>query len=480
MAIVTPSAPVQSAFYTQLQQQAQEQIGQALGNITPVPVEIGAQGQFPYFFRDPNNNFNIATWTFLNSTVVPGQAGGVQLGPSFSNAYGTLVGQLSWSLSSADQAQLNAANIKSQQQMSTVITQYEDAYGPITQAQLAAAKVTQKIDYIVSYQLNQWAGPNAPLLLTADRIRNLTGLLPALPPSAQPLIGPISQYLQVMVSVLGLINAGGNASTVLYDLYNNTITPSAGNGGIQTSDGATHVGFTMSPRDPAQIQSALSNTGSAVTITFHASDYNVDSTSLSVDGGGGGVIPIAEFIGIDIGGGATYNMHDLNTSGDSFDVTMTFTGVNLVNVTPVQYQIDTRAGWYDPAPIADAVANHGQDVSGYQLSPWPANIDFSDGGDFGLLTGLIISSMPTITINYEGGSATDAATAITEQASLGISLFGFRLGGVDQSYSHSTIDQHSTGGGFTVTFTPPPPSGNAMSQLAYVMAATVDYPGAGA
>ena len=114
-------------------------------------------------------------------------------------------------------------------------------------------------------------------------------------------------------------------------------------------------------------------------------------------------------------------MHDLNTAGDSFEVTMLVPGVNVVNVTPNGYQEDT----------GNAVANHAAtpgSVSGFKLTPYPST-DFTAGGHFGLLESLVIIQLPTVAIRYSSGSASDAASSLTEHASVGVSFLGIPLAG---------------------------------------------------
>src|SRR5262249_991941 len=161
----------------------------------------------------------------------------------------------------ADQAKKDQSAINSQQQATAVVSQYEQIYGPITPAQLTAASVETKIDFIVGVKLNAWAGKNAPLNLNAGTIHNLTGQLVDLPAPARSVIGPITTYLEANIAVLGLIDDASNASTELYNLNNNLTAPSLTNGGIQTSDGATHAGFVV-VEPMAIIDKALANTSS--------------------------------------------------------------------------------------------------------------------------------------------------------------------------------------------------------------------------
>jgi hypothetical protein len=479
MAVVADTnVDVLSTFYQSIAKQAQSVLGNVLGNITPVPIEIAGHGNFPYNYLDMNTNFSINTWTFLNSVMQAGEHGGVAFGQPLTNAYSTLISALSYQYSKADNTTLEKYTISSQQDATNLVRAYEQTFGPITQAQLTAANQDTKLDYIINYKVqNAWAGKNAPLTLTNNNIANLTDVLPELPASAQPLLGLISTYLGDLVSVLGLINSRGAASTLLTNLKRNTTAPTTGNGGISTSDGAMHVAFSIKEA-MAAIDTALANTANQFTITFHVSNYTEDSTTVSVSGQGAGVIPIGDFLGIDVGASASYNMHTLNTQGDELDVTLTYTGVTLVDASPSLYQEDTKTGWFDPEPLREAVANHQQEVSGFQLTPWPTTYNFAAGGNFGYLSALIISAYPTVTISYANGSSSDYESKVTQSASVGVSLFGIRLGGVEQSFSQGKIKQHAQGAGFDITFAPNPPSGSALDQTAYIIAGNVEYPAA--
>jgi len=472
-----PTIDVLSTFYQTIVKQAQKALGGALGNIQPVPIEIASQGGFPYNYLDENTNFNYNTWLFLNSVMRAGEHGGVVFGEPLSNAYLALITALSYKYSTADETTLKENLIRSGEDATKVVQVYEQKYGEITDAQLKAAGQDTKLDYIIAYKLQQWAGKNAPLELTNDNIADLTDVLPALPLSAQPLLDPISTYLGDLVGVLGLLNSRGFASYLLTHLKENTLKPTTGNGGKSTSNHEMHVAFTIK-EEMERIATALKNTANQFTVTFHVSDYTESSMTVSVSGSGSGVIPIGDFLGISVGGGASYDMHSLNTHGDALDVTLTYTGVNLVNFGPVLYQVDSKTGWFDPQPLREAVADHQKDVSGFQLSPWPSTYDFGQGGNFGYLNALIISAYPTVKISYANGSSSDYESMIKENASVGVSLFGIRLGGVQQSFSQGKVEQHGKGEGFDVTLAPNPPSGTTLNQTAYVIGGSVAYPGA--
>lgn len=475
-AAAPPTVDVMSSFYQTIVKQAQGVLGNVLGNITPVPIEIAGHGNFPYNYLDINTNFNVKTWEFLNSVMQAGEHGGVVFGQPLTNAYSTLVSALSYQYSKADSIALEKARISGEQDAIALVVAYERTYGPITGAQLTAARVETKLDYIIGYKVqNVWAGENAPLKFTGGNVVNLVDALPALPPAAQPLLGLITKYLGDLTSVLGLVNSSGAAATLLANLRQNTTTPTTGNGGISTSDGKMHVAFSVKEA-MAVIDTALANAANQFTVTFHVSNYTEDSTTVSVSGRAAGVIPIGDFLGIDLGGGASYNMHTLNTHGDELDVTLTYTGVTLVNVGPNVYQEDTRTGWFDSQPLREAVANYQQDVSGFQLTPWPSTYNFGVGGNFGYLNALIISAYPTVTISYANGSSSDYESQIKQNASVGVSLFGIRLGGVEQSFGQGKVKQHGQGAGFDVTFVPNPPAGGVSDQTAYIIAGSVAYP----
>lgn len=478
-------------FYSGINAQAQEQLGNLLhGSITP--VELGSQGGFPWFWQDANGNFNANTFDYLSRRATPGQHGGVALGDSFLNAYSASLQDLTWKLSTADQALLNQTLLAASVQAGAVVTAYQQTIGAITQAQLdAAAKVLgyppQKVDYVIGYILGyQWSGQAlktgaAPLSYQAmASARNLNAMLPNMPPTAGSVLPAVSNYLQVTNSIVSLEDSSSNAMWIRGQLLTNTQQPSLSNGGVQTisSNGvlAVRPGYTINMA-PGDIANSLANAGTSLTITMNAARQSANELSVDIEGHTGFTLPL-DFIGITIGASAQYSLFEASGSGAAATVSMTFPGLTVVPVGPSQWQQDTSGnttvGWFYKTPIAQAAA--AGSGTGWSFSPKPP-YDFASGGDFGWLAALVISGYPTITITYTEGSYAEFSRTFAQKFSAEVSLFGIPLGGGSESTFSGESSSSSQDGSFTITMTPPAQTAtvNPLDQRAYVIGAQVSY-----
>ncbi|MFJ9848736.1 hypothetical protein [Streptomyces sp. NPDC101150] len=453
----------------QIRKQITDRAGQALGSTQAlVPVNVAGVGQFPYNYESANNIFSANTWTWINRLAVPTNGDVVGLGEPLTTRYDLLLGKLSYQLSKDDTAKKIKAGNDALEVAQQVVAQYEELYGTITPDQLTAAKAPTKIDYITAYMLAQWASPNK-LQLTGDNIRNLTRQLPSLPPSAQTLISPITTYLEKMVSVLGLQNDVGNASFLLGNLLQNTEHATAGNGGLSTTDGKVHPGYTVSPAQ-GDIYNGL-NSDRHFTITAKAKSYNENKVELQINGEAVVYIPIVDLFGIGGGGSVHYSLDQLSTERSTFQMEMTFKGITGVSFRPADYQEDTLSGWWYPQPLRDAFAHQGKDdFSGWALTPFPPDTHFAH------LSFLAISQPPTIKVTFSSGRASRQAQTLESHSGVDISFLGIPIVASEQHYKSSKITENESGQGFSISFHAPQPSAGLLSQTAYVLGGEVEHP----
>jgi hypothetical protein len=466
---------VQPTYYEQLLEKAKQIVGTSLQIPNPVPVELGGQGQFPYNWKDGNDNFTEATYRWLNAVAAPGKSGAIAFPEPFSDRYEGLLSDLSWSFDAADEAKYNAARLAAEEQERELVSGYERLFGEITEAEMEAAKVKNKLDFVIQYQVcTQWP-TSPPLRIEPKTVRELAKLLGKMPPSAGSLVGTIEMYLTKVQSALSLINEQTAGQFTLATLLGNTQSPSLENGGMRTSDKAIHVGFDVSPA-PALIDQALQES-SSLTISLDVHEMSSTTMHVSVDGSAEAEVDTGFLVKIGGSVEASYDLYELNTDSAEVKVSMTFPGLTGIYVTPTEYQEDTQTGWYYPAPIREAVENEGREVSGYKFTSKP-KLTFGEGGDFGLVNALIISRLPTITIRYSSGEASEKTKSLSGKQDLEISVFGIGLASESLSYSSSEIKESGKDEGFEITFSPPAAAGAATEQVAYVIGAGVAYPGA--
>lgn len=467
--------------------------GQLQGELQP--IQAGTQGDFPWFWQDTNGNLNQNTFDYVSRRAVPGSSGKggpVSLPDSFVNAYSSCLDDLVWKLSSADQALINKTQIQAQAQAGTLVSSYEQNCGPITAADLDAAKaalgfVVNKLDFVVSYAVGYlWSGAKAASgpPLTRQQMaaeRNLASKLPAMPASGDAVLANLGSYLAITASILGLIDSSSNANWLLGRLRANVQAPSAANGGIQTIDShgntTANVGYKLD-KVPAAILASLTSK-SSLKVQMQASRQSASQLSVSIQGKAAGVIPI-DFVSIGLAGGASYSLFEAQGSGSSASIEMEFPGLTPVAVQASGFSTTTQKGWIYGAIISQAVRNADKDETGWHFSPKPG-YDFVSGGNFGLLATLVICGYPTIRITYSSGDYSAFSQEIKQDASVEVKLFGFRLGGIKQNFYKANSSSSSQSSSFTLTLAPPDPSIAVapLDQLTYVLGGIFQYPGDG-
>lgn len=230
----------------------------------------------------------------------------------------------------------------------------------------------------------------------------------------------------------------------------------------------------------AVIQNALfpqNNTGQSFASSFTVTKLDESTLQVTAEGEAKGTGSLLDFIGIQAKGSVEYNLFSFDESVTAVSVTLKFNGVTTVTPEPAAYDISTGTGWFNPQPIQNAVGNT-QGESGYQFTPNPG-LNFQVNGNFGLISRLLISQQPTVTMEFENANYNSFSQIIQQGSKWGISFLGIQLG-ASQSYFQADVTQDSQSNMVVVTMTPPATVApvNPLDQLAYVIGAEVNWPGA--
>jgi hypothetical protein len=316
--------------------------------------------------------------------------------------------------------------------------------------------------------------------------RNLKALLPNAPAGGDQVITDVTTYLNLMQPVNGYSDELQNGAWTLSQLKNNAMYPSATNGGIQTFDpntGAILAGYNDGwaiSDSIASITNDLQNTGRTISIAMTTSQSSGNALEVNVQGQAG--FSIGSWLEFSTEASGSYDMS--KTAGTSTDcsVSITYAGYSMIPAAPAAWQQATDVGFYFADPISQAVTNGTQDVTGFKfLNTPPYDLGaLADGGNFGLLTNLLISNYPTISITYSHADYTTFAQSWNENVSGNLTLFGFiKLGSFSQGAYGSSFAQGSDNSSFTVTFSASPEVTSVPQNLktAYVIGAAVANPG---
>jgi hypothetical protein len=456
---------------------------------TLYPIQYPAQGDFKWYFQNPNQVFNDATYGYVNALVGAGDNGTAALGAagSFANAYVQVLNSMVFSLNHGDAEKLDLANKNAQAQLDTLVSDYQTTYGTITADQMTQAGVSTKQDYIVGYVLgSKWSGATPPLTWAQmSTARDLRALLPYAPVSANGVLADVTEYLNQIQPVLGFEDDLSTGAFILRSLKANTASPTAANGGMPTVDPNTgailpvNVGWSI-PTAIASITDDLQNTSNTIRLGMQTSQSSGSSISVHIDGQAG--FDIGTWLEFSVSGGASYDMSKVSGTSTDCSVTIEYAGYSMVPMQPSAWQQATGLGFYYPDPIAQAVANQGKDVTGFKfLNAPPYKMGaFADGGNFGLLTNVLIANYPTITITYTHADFSSFKEAWSEHVDGNLTLFGFiKLGSFSQGAYGSKYEAGSDNSTFTVTFSGSPAlvSVPQLMQQAYVIAGAMNNPG---
>lgn len=477
-------------FYSELQKKANAAVQQQFKSIL-YPVQYPSQGDFMWNWQNSSQVFNDFTFQYINARISPGDIDNtikLSSGGGFANAYVELLNAMQYSLSQADQATLTKAQSNASVQAGTIVADYQTTFGTITDSQLQASGFTTKPDYVIGYMLGSvWSGATPPLSYsTMASARNLNTLLPKAPISADQVISDVTVYLNLMQPVNGLQDQLQNGAWTLQQLKNNTMYPSKSNGGMQTFDpntGAVNSQYDTGwnvPYSVSSINNDLQNIGRTISIGMTTSQSSSDQIEVHVEGQAG--FKVGSWLTFSTQASGSYDMSNVSGSSTNCSVSITYAGYSMVPAQPTAWKQATNIGFYFADPINQAVANTGRDVTGFKfLNNPPYNLNaLANGGNFGLLTNLLISNYPTIEITYSNANYSKFMESWNQKVSGNLTLFGFiKLGSFSQGAYSSSVTQGSDNSSFKVTFSASPEvtSVPQNQKTAFVIGAAVTNPG---
>lgn len=480
-------------FYSALQAKAMSAVKDIFKSDI-YPIQYPSQGDFMWNYQNNNQVFNQGTFKYISANVSPGDVEGTaKLSDEggFPNAYVQIVNAIAYTLSKANQDKLNKAQSAASAQAQSIVTDYQNTFGTITEQDMKDANVKTKYDYVISYVLgSQWSGRGKEHPLKYSEMqaaRNLRKLLPDMPASGDQVVTDVSVYLNLMKPVLALQDLMQNGSWIISQMKNNTSEPDDSNGGMKTFDPYTgtvseqyQVGYSINT-SLAAITNDLNNKGRSISLSMTTSKASGGSISVHIEGQAG--FSIGSWLKFSVGGSAEYDMSKVSGTSTDCSVKMTWEGYSMVPVSPVAWQQATNAGWYYADVIAQAIKNGNNDVDGFKFegNPPPYNMGaFKNGGNFGMLTNLLIANYPTIEITYRNANFESFKQSWNEKVYGNLTLFDFiKLGSFSQGAYGSSYQQGSDNSTFTVKFSASPEIiGVPQNQkTAYVIGGAVANPG---
>ncbi len=485
-AVADPTIIAQNEFLDSIVAAANEALGQQAG-VTLAPLATGG-GVFNYSYIYPvvnNNEIVYNSYQDFNSLLGPvGSNGALNMTSGFSSAYASLIQAIRWNVSTADQATVSAAQQNASNYAITMVAIYEGLFGTITPAQLAASGYATKQDYITNYQISQiWSGfstQKGPLLSIPQ-----TGVTPQMIPFAPnsavtQLLPQVNLYIIASSPQWPITNAYNAATAELLFIANNISNP---NPNYQTYNPLTKAsvaapGYGTSPT-AAELYNVLGPTAQpagqlVINATASKSDSNVyasfaQQAQFFVSGG---------FFFQSVGSSSQqFSLFSASGSGTTASISLSFPNPVLLSLDPFPYDSSNpTVGWYDSKIVRQALNNTNKST-GFMFGS-PPQLNLLAGGNYGKLTSLAVSQMPTISINYQNGNMQQFNQTVAQQSSWVTTFCGIPIGeGSSNSYS-ATTSENKQGGGFTLTMSPPSQTGLATYDLySYILGGAVGWPG---
>jgi hypothetical protein len=390
---------------------------------------------------------------------------------AFPNADVQAVQGFEYSLSGDEQKAIKNAHWAASLMAQKIISDYQNVFGTITSQDIAAAQdtcgkfaVSNSQDYVVAYVLGYlWSGQKAvvrpPLTLAKmASAKNLESLLPSMPSSGSQVVTNVAIYLSILTRVNTVLSSQQMRAWILAPLQTSAPSPSPATahmvGNISTTD---RMKSSLGRVGIPSIKDNLECTSRAIELSLNTSQAQGSDLYISIDGGP--PFEVVSWLKFKRKGGGTYDMSKLAGTSAVAAVTIRLAGYSVVPVSrdADAWQQENNPGWYSTEPVAQMVHND-EDPTGYMFgaqSPHDMK-PCANGGTFGMLTGLFISSPPTITIIYANADYSEFQQSWSETDSGSLELFGMPLANPAESVYQGTCEQGSSNSTFTLTFGPTP------------------------
>lgn len=455
-----------------LKDQANE-ILSAAHNVKLEMYHAQGSGNFPYFIKDTaNRRFNEKTYVWMNQCLEKRkESEPVSFDGDYNGKFLQVITAISYGLSDKDQAQLNQSKINAEEQQAAVLDAWLTAYEKFPEGKAP-------IDAVFEVILKDWVTKEGTTLQDLLNAPDLSEVLGKTPPSGQPVLDVIANYLEAMGDSLSLQNSVSLKNGILRSVRRSINSPSEKNGGIQLNDGTDNFYpeyLVSTPQD--NILEGLKSKN-IVKISFKLSKSEEGDTLLSVGGEASFKIPLG-FFDIDLGASANYFTNVITKKSKTIEINMEFNGVTVAKFGPEPFRVAGRKGWHFTDAIKEAIANGDQDISGFKFAPKP-NVNFETNGDFGVVNAVAISQYPTMKITVFSSDYQKIKTDFdaAANADLKLDFLGMPLGvGLSGSYKQNDISIDESKGSITITLTPPVDTiaGKTKEATAFILGVQTEY-----
>lgn len=435
-----------------------------------VALSTGSLGGFPYYWQDPSSLlFNADTYQWIDSAVDGGTVPASLSGP-FTNLAITALGSIRFTLSAAQQSQLDTAQAQITGAQSNLLTAWQTAFGPTWAGQPSAP-----IDVVLQTIATRWANPSGAIqdLFTAP---DLAALLSRAPSQGTAVLPALSSYLAAVAGANQWINLVSRERGCLQGALAALQLPTNANGGLLLNNQSVVPAYqVLTPVSDILTGLASANAGLTTSLVARATG---DGTSLITLNGGmaatgdpAGLLELETNAGVELAGAA------IAAAAEPVSIAARFEGVTQVMFQPMPFDCASMTGWLWSAAILQAGQPGAASAGGFSFSPTPP-FDFSPRGRFGWLTGLLIARRPALSVGIDGDSATRIAAAVNGGDGPTLSFLGQSLSapGIASDYQAIVVPPQGSGQA-TLQIAPASPPAPNLGSRAYVLGGIVRFVG---
>jgi len=433
-----------------------------------VALSTGSLGGFPYYWQDPSSLlFNAETYCWIDSAVNGGVVPASLSGP-FTNLAITALGSIHFSLSAAQQSQLDTAQAQITGAQSNLLTAWQTAFGPTWGGQPAAP-----IDVVLQTIATNWANPPGAIqdLFTAP---DLTALLSRAPSEGTAVLPALSLYLAAIASANQWINLASRQRGYLQAALAALQLPTSANGGMLLNNQSVVPAYQFQT-PVSDILAGLAGTNAGLTISLVARAAGNGTSQITLNGGMAATGDPVNLLSLKTETGVELAAAAIAAATESVSIAARFEGVTQVMFQPMPFDSTSMSGWFWSAAILQAGQAGAASAGGFSFSPTPP-FDFSPRGQFGWLTGLLIARSPALSIGINGASATRIATAVNDGDGATLSFLGQSLSVPSMMSDYQAVVIAPQGAGQAILqIAPTIPSAPNLGSRAYVLGGIVRF-----
>lgn len=370
----------------------------------------------------------------ISGTFQPGVNGGMNTWSTaneFSDAYLQMVQDMAYNLSTADENTLTKLKTANQVVFNNLISTYERVYSPITPAEMAAAGVKTKIDYVTAQftptfkaSLNwaQFASDYNQAKAAVDIMQNMN-----------------SAMVEFGKQITGI--------------KANLAAPEMTNGGTQAyaaSNAKVWVpGYNVDPAFPSKFAN-----GNTVKITIDLKDVGQSSSQFSMEGSAGGSFPI-DCLQISGATSSQYSESHFQSLMSHARIELEYDNVCYLAASPSGLTANNTMGWYLPQILKQALENDGTQTGPFFAQHGATHKATLEAGALQSLRGLLVSTMPKGKMLFAQDDFSSFQKYFHTQSNASVSLFGFiPLGSASTSYTKSSSGSSESGYAMEVAINP--------------------------